>query len=314
MLITKTINRTFVRSNIPAIGWRWQKEKGAAKKGYGKNIVAYGVISGNTLCCCTTSARARIVSAQKSLVILQIANLLASISNTALPNLSYWACVATTWYPARTMGSTPPTQLPYWQINVPEHLRSAECPAFLAHLTPKDQGIISTPDASYRLIRWPEVQRIIADNRIDHFQRVPSELRRYLAYNWSLKQQYGSVMEFMLQKRLGWSVPVVSEGGPFEREADVKILWNDWPYGIDERIVHLVVWTKFELEDDPETDDLTAQARREIDEYVDRVFGERVGKENVGLAVPDGGEIFLLKGRIGHLVQELEELEELSCC
>lgn len=89
------------------------------------------------------------------------------------------------------------------------------------------------------------------------------------------------MMEFVLSKRLGWKVPIVAQGGPFERESDVKILYNDWPYGIDERIVHLVVWTKFELEDDPETNDLTVKARREINNFVDKTFGEKVGKKNV---------------------------------
>lgn len=45
--------------------------------------------------------------------------------------------------------------------------------------------------------------------------------------------------------------------------------------------VHLVVWTKFELEDDPATDDLTPQARAEIDKYVDDTFCSKLGKDNV---------------------------------
>ena len=62
---------------------------------------------------------------------------------------------------------------------------------------------------------------------------------------------------------------------------DIKILYNDWPYGIDPKIVHLVVWTKFELEDDPATDDLTPNARRQIDEYVRRTFYDQLDPENV---------------------------------
>lgn len=62
---------------------------------------------------------------------------------------------------------------------------------------------------------------------------------------------------------------------------DIKILYNDWPYGIDERIVHLVVWTKFDLPDDPETNELTSAMRQEIDDYVERMFCQAVPKENV---------------------------------
>ncbi len=64
---------------------------------------------------------------------------------------------------------------------------------------------------------------------------------------------------------------------------DFKILRNDWPYGIDPDIVHLVVWTKFELEDDPTTDDLTMDARRQIDEFVQRTFCSKINPEHVGL-------------------------------
>jgi len=179
------------------------------------------------------------------------------------------------------MGSTTP--LPYWQINVPSHLHTQECPPFLINLNPKDLSIISTPDSQYPIQTWPEVRQIIADNRLDLFQRVPSELRRYFTYNYQLKQKYGSVMEFVLKERLGWTLPIKAEGKPFEDENDVKVLWNDWPYGIDEKIVHLVVWTKFELEDDPETDDLTDRARAEIEGFVEERFGRRCGKENVSI-------------------------------
>lgn len=62
---------------------------------------------------------------------------------------------------------------------------------------------------------------------------------------------------------------------------DIRILYNDWPYGVEEGIVHLVVWTKFELEDDPVTDDLTPRARQEIEEYVQRTFLSRMPADQV---------------------------------
>ena len=62
---------------------------------------------------------------------------------------------------------------------------------------------------------------------------------------------------------------------------NIKILYNDWPYGIDEKIVHLVAWTKFDLEDDPATDDLTPRARKEIDDFVQKTFYGRVQPDHV---------------------------------
>ncbi|RDW73988.1 hypothetical protein BP5796_07430 [Coleophoma crateriformis] len=180
--------------------------------------------------------------------------------------------------------------LPYWQVNVPAAQRTESCPEFLAGLSSKDIGILATPDPAYHLLSWPHVRSIIAANRLDRFQRVPSQLRRYLAFIHAIKSQYGSVMAFIVSERLRWDLPICPReplgGGklrpsPFNSAAeDVKILWNDWPYGIDERIVHLVVWTKFELQDDPVTGDLTEQARGEIEAFVDQVFYGRVGKEN----------------------------------
>ena len=162
--------------------------------------------------------------------------------------------------------------LPYWNVNVPEAQQTETCPDFLQNLPGKDQKILGTLDADYQICTWAVVREVVADNRLDFFQRVPSELRRYLSYMWKLKQDYGSVMSFVLSERLQWVPPVVAKGRPFEDPQDIKILWNDWPYGIDERIVHLVVWTKFDLEDDAETGDLTDAARTQINSFVDKTF------------------------------------------
>lgn len=77
-------------------------------------------------------------------------------------------------------------------------------------------------------------------------------------------------------------------------QEDIKILHNDWPYGVDERIVHLVVWTKFELEDDPATDDLTPEARQMIDDYVEKTFRSRVNAEQVSCQTGYVGGVALL--------------------
>ncbi len=180
------------------------------------------------------------------------------------------------------MGSTAEVApIPYWHVNVPADERAAECPDFLRSLNAKDLRIISTPDNEYHVTTWPEVQEIIRDNRIDLFQRVPSELRRYLSYNWQLKQDYGSVMNFVVAQRLFWAEPITARGNPFELDEDIKILWNDWPYGIDEKIVHLVVWTKFDLQEDPATGDLTETARAEIEAFVQKVFTPGVPREQL---------------------------------
>ncbi|KAF5254222.1 hypothetical protein FANTH_954 [Fusarium anthophilum] len=177
------------------------------------------------------------------------------------------------------MGST--ETVPFWNMNIPEDQRTEECPDFLQGVHKKDQGILSTPDQEYHIFSWAEVRDIIQTNRLEKFKRVPSELRRYKAFAFHLKQKYGSVANFIHGHRLGWSTPVTPRGAPFEFEDDYKILWNDAPYGIDPRIAHLVVWTKFALVEDPATGDLTDKARKEIDAFVTKTFRAHIPEENV---------------------------------
>lgn len=125
-------------------------------------------------------------------------------------------------------------------------------------------------------------------NELEAFQREPLELRRYLQFIHLLKKRYGSIMTFILSERLGWEEGDHGEErgcegrDMFENEAEWKILWNDWPYGIDARIVHLVVWTKFELKDDEATGLLKPKVKDVIQTFVQRIFGGVCGEENVG--------------------------------
>lgn len=126
----------------------------------------------------------------------------------------------------------------------------------------------------------------VATNRIDLFQRSPSELRRYRRYIYQLEIAHGSIMKFIINHRLKWQ-SVVAQGPPFSCPEDVKVLYNDWPYGIDKRIIHLVVWVKFELEDDPVTGFLTEEANGQIQNYVDKTFCRRIVPEHVRYSVSE---------------------------
>lgn len=41
-------------------------------------------------------------------------------------------------------------------------------------------------------------------NRLDDLKRVPSDLRRYIAWSHETKKEYGSILAFILKERLGW--------------------------------------------------------------------------------------------------------------
>ena len=91
-------------------------------------------------------------------------------------------------------------------------------------------------------------------------------------------------------------------------------MYNDWPYGLDEEIIHLVVWTKFDLEEDSATGDLTSKARKEINDYVNATFFRKVAPDRVSTYLQTRDvmlNFFLLKG---DMVQELEVAEEHTRC
>ncbi|KAF1952846.1 hypothetical protein CC80DRAFT_478596 [Byssothecium circinans] len=169
--------------------------------------------------------------------------------------------------------------LPFWLVNVPHDQWPTECPDFLKDCGEKDRGIIGTPDSEYSVMGWDEVRHLVKINRVDHFHRIPSDLRRYRQFTHRLVKEYGSIMNFIVNERLQWE-SMAPKGRPFEYDEDIKILCNDWPYGIDTKIKHLVIWTKFELEDDAETGLSTPESHREIDAYVQKTFGSRLQPEN----------------------------------
>ncbi|KAK3651390.1 hypothetical protein LTR22_012123 [Elasticomyces elasticus] len=182
----------------------------------------------------------------------------------------------------KAASTTSDQSTPFWNVNVPLSHHTMNCPDYLeyAFTNHKDREILSTMDTDCRRQTWPEVVQFCRENRLDLFQRVPSDLRLYREYCAKLVKQYGSVMKFVMDERLRWQ-DLEARGKGFDDAADYKILLNDWPYGVDERIVHIVVWTKFELVSDPATDDLTPEARKEIEAFVDERFVSRCGKENV---------------------------------
>lgn len=184
---------------------------------------------------------------------------------------------------ASAPGTGEAPQVPFWNTNLPPRLHTLSCPAYLTYAfdNAKDRRILATPDTAYRRQTWPEIREFIRQHRLDLFQRVPSDLRRYRQYSAQLVSQYGSVMDFVMSERLKWTDLCPHSEAPFGDARDFKILFNDWPYGIDERIVHLVVWTKFPLPDAPGSDDLDPEARRAIDAFVDETFVAHCGRDNV---------------------------------
>jgi hypothetical protein len=204
--------------------------------------------------------------------------------------------------------------LPYWQVNVPPSEREATCPEFLLNPNSKDLEILQTPDSQYHLLTWDELKAYIESNRLDVLQRKPSDLRRYIAFNHDIRKKFGSVMNFILQKKLGWEHPIEPSGAPpFENPEDWRVQWNDWPYGLDPKIVHLVVWTKFAFEEDASLGDLTPAGRKAIDDFVEKRFRSVLPREKVSDPALVGMRT-VADGFADTVVSELDGFEKRTCC
>lgn len=124
-----------------------------------------------------------------------------------------------------------------------------------------------------------------AENDLDALKRKPSDLLRYIAWSTETKAQYGSILNFICQRRLHWHLPddiatptgnaattaICSNPVPFADPEDYKILRNDWPYGVAPGISHLVVWLRTPLA----TRDggyLTEESHALVDAFIQRTF------------------------------------------
>ncbi|KAI4721358.1 hypothetical protein E4T48_02452 [Aureobasidium sp. EXF-10727] len=167
-------------------------------------------------------------------------------------------------------------------------------------LTAIDREILAMKDEDFSLVTWEDLKEIIAANRLEKLKRRPSDLRRYIAWSSETKAEYGTITNFVVQKRLHWTpLPSTTPGDPptfkfrdpipFKVQDDFRILKNDWPYGLDKGIVHICVWVKTPIETDPNTGDVTDHSRSLIEDFVnntfalklDSVFGTGKGRDHV---------------------------------
>jgi len=158
------------------------------------------------------------------------------------------------------------------------------------NLTELDRRVLSQTDEEYTLLSWEFIKAAIAENRLDKLTRLPSQLRKYRAWSEDIREQYGSITNFLVQKRLYWqplpsdevdSAPKFAAQNtiPFAERSDYRILINDWPYGLEPGITHVCVWLKAPLPSD-ERGQMEPLSRELATSFVNETFAQGLGVES----------------------------------
>ncbi|KNG91721.1 hypothetical protein ANOM_000233 [Aspergillus nomiae NRRL 13137] len=203
-------------------------------------------------------------------------------------------------------------------------------PAF--NLTDVDRQVLAQTDEEFVLHDWEDLKAIIARNDLGILKRKPSDLKRYLAWTADIKAQYGTITNYICQRRLGWHLPdpdtttaattgATTDSGavfpfrnpiPFADPADYKILRNDWPYGVTPDINHLVVWLRTPVPVKPENGDVTDESRALIEDFVHRTFVARLAQEgNLTFSDPKENVLWFKNWTALQSVRSLEHMHVL---
>ncbi|KAJ5570086.1 uncharacterized protein N7459_009516 [Penicillium hispanicum] len=121
-------------------------------------------------------------------------------------------------------------------------------------LSETDKAVLQILDGDFVPHSWEDLKTIIAQGDLSLLRRSPRDLYNYILWTHDIRMQYGSVLDFIMQTRLHWTLdhsqpPRFSLSGsiPFDDSSDFRILRNDWPYALVPGMVHLVVWSKIPI-------------------------------------------------------------------
>lgn len=191
-------------------------------------------------------------------------------------------------------------------------------------LTKVDKWVLSQTDHEYTPHTWDELREIIGtvrsggwtplyfltigldSNALEVLRRKPSDLKRYIKWSAETKAEYGNMTNYLLAHRLPkvWGSPPFRPASdiPFENPADYRVLTNDWPYGLEPGITHMVVWTRTRIDSDLNKGDMTPASRQIVAAFVKRHFVDRLGP---------GGEDRVLWFKNWEALQSVPALEHI---
>lgn len=137
----------------------------------------------------------------------------------------------------------------------------------LASISERDARILANDH--YEPLSWERCKEIVQIDDMTLFTRSPQQLREYLAAKEEFKN-YGGTAEFIVKHRLEWADNLKSSGKGFlEDKSDVKILQNDFPYGLEPGIRHIIVWSKVRCATD-ENQRPTVETKKAIENFIEK--------------------------------------------
>ncbi|KAK3954151.1 hypothetical protein QBC32DRAFT_337053 [Pseudoneurospora amorphoporcata] len=173
-------------------------------------------------------------------------------------------------------------------------------------LTAVDKWVLSQTDEEFSYHSWEELRTLIQNNDLSVLKRKPSDLRRYMKWTAETKASYGSMTNYLLAHRLpkAWGAPPFTPVSdiPFADPSDYCVLLNDWPYGFEPGITHIVVWTRTAIATDHDKGDMTPESRKIVGDFVKRYFVDRLGS---------GGEDKVLYFKNWVALQSVRALEHI---
>ncbi len=143
-------------------------------------------------------------------------------------------------------------------------------------------------------LTWEQVTHIVDTYELDKLGRSPEELSRYRTFKKSLNAQNIGITTNLLKNVLHWIPPETDihlsdpdavnlvkydDARPFANPNDVKITLNDFPYFIANKTDHFVVWIKFPMPPDPNSEigDIDEKTKGLIEKYIQLTFVQREG-------------------------------------
>ncbi|KAI5953375.1 hypothetical protein KGF54_002747 [Candida jiufengensis] len=138
---------------------------------------------------------------------------------------------------------------------------------------------------------WLEIKQIVNQNALELFARNEKQTEQYHIFKQNLKDSNTSINDHILNCELHWkesdirfqefSVPKqYSIKHPqdliFFNDSDIKILPNKFPYYFENGIMHLCIWSKLIIPNDPhsEVGDISELTKKIIDRYLEKTFIE----------------------------------------